>query len=409
MNIVIAGAGIAGLSAAEAARSHDPKAGIVLFSAERQRPYYRPRLPQVVSGEVSPDQIYVHPEEWFRERSIEFRLGESLIEVNPESRLARGSLGSRLSYDRLLIATGAAPFLPDAARNFKLPGVYPLRTLLDATDLRHAARKARTAVLLGSGLLGLEAGHSLTEAGLTVHVLEMSDRVLPFQTTPRSSAKLRKILEAKSFIFHLEAEAERAEGAERLERVVLKSGAGINCELLAVSAGIVPEVSLASALGLKTERGIVVDQFLETTSPGVYAAGDCAQTPDRRGGMWIIARAEGLAAGFNIAQADPAARKPYAPPRPTAVLKVAGVDLTAVGNIDPEGKLPAAECEEGDVYRKVVLSPAGLLIGFTVLGTRNGVAELTGAMGKAVPGDVLEALSEPGFDFSRLRDLRLPD
>ncbi|MDR3153715.1 MAG: FAD-dependent oxidoreductase [Deltaproteobacteria bacterium] len=406
MNIVIAGAGIAGLSAAEAARKEDPKAEIYLFSAERQRPYFRPRLPEVVAGTAEPDGIYVHPEQWFRDRRLEFRLGESLVEYIPESRLARGSLGSRLLCDRLLIATGAAPFLPEAAKSFTLPGVYPLRTLLDAQDMRHAALKARTAVLLGSGLLGLEAGFALTRLGLTVHVLERAGRILPFQTTPRSADILRRALEAKSFVFHLESEAERAEGAERLERVVLKSGAGINCDLMAVSAGVRPEISLAGPLGLRTENGIVVDQYMETTSEGVYAAGDCAQTPDRRGGMWSIARAEGLAAGSNMARADRAARAPYAPSPPPAVLKVAGIDLTSVGNIDPEGKLRSAESEEGGVYRKAVLSPAGLLAGFTVLGSREGVPELTRAVNrKAVPEDMLESLARPGFDFKRLDSL----
>ncbi|MDR1079612.1 MAG: FAD-dependent oxidoreductase [Deltaproteobacteria bacterium] len=403
MNIVIAGAGIAGLSAAEAARKANPNCEVVLFSRERQRPYFRPRLPEVVSGEVSADGIYVHPEEWYRQPGLEFRLGESLVEVNPESRQVRGSLGSRLLYDRLLIATGAVPFLPDAAKNFTLPGVYPLRTLLDASDLHYAAKGARTAVLLGSGLLGLEAGHALTRMGLTVHVLEMSNRILPFQTTPAGSRRLQRLLEAKSFVFHLEAEAERAEGAERIERVVLKSGAGINCDLMAVSAGIAPVTELAAALGLKTERGIVVDQYLATTAPGVYAAGDCAQTPDRRGGMWAIARAEGLIAGHNAVTEDPASRKPYVPVAPSAVLKVAGIDLTSVGNIDPEGKLPSAEYDGDDLYRKVVTSPAGQLAGFTVLGGRAGVAELTRAVGKkTLPPDVMEDLKGPGFDFRRL-------
>ncbi|MDR1035662.1 MAG: FAD-dependent oxidoreductase [Deltaproteobacteria bacterium] len=403
MNIVIAGAGIAGLSAAEAARKANPGCEVVLFSRERQRPYFRPRLPQVVSGEAAPDGIYVHPEEWYRQPGLEFRLGESLVEVNTESRFVRGSLGSRLTYDRLLIATGAVPFLPDAAGKFTLPGVFPLRTLLDASDLHHAAKVAKTAVLLGSGLLGLEVGHALTRLGLTVHVLEMSSRVLPFQTTPASSARLQKLLEAKSFVFHLEAEAERAEGAERLERVVLKSGAGINCDLMAVSAGVTAVTELASALGLKTERGIVVDQYMETTSPGVYAAGDCAQTPDRRGGMWAISRAEGLVAGRNAVSDDPASRVPYEPVAPSAVLKVAGIDLTSVGNIDPEGKLPFAEFDGENVYRKVVTSPAGQLVGFTVLGGREGVAELTRATGKkTLAPEVLEDLKGPGFDFKRL-------
>ncbi|MDR2459659.1 MAG: FAD-dependent oxidoreductase, partial [Deltaproteobacteria bacterium] len=279
MNIVIIGAGIAGLTAAETIRKNNPSYNVVLFSNERQSPYYRPRLPEVVSGKTSPDKLYVHPDTWFKELNLEFRKGENVVEICLDNNQVRGSLGSRLLFDRILLATGAQPFLPDVVKKFQLPGIYPLRTLNDAVDLNYKAKKAKKALQLGSGLLGLELGNALTTLGLEVHVLELSDRILPYQTTPKSSLKLQGMLEKKGFVFHLKSEAMEAQGKERLERVLLKSGEVIDVDLMAVSTGITPNLSLATALELKIEKGIVVDQYMETTKPGIYAAGDCAQTP----------------------------------------------------------------------------------------------------------------------------------
>jgi nitrite reductase (NADH) large subunit len=406
MNIVIVGAGIAGISAAETIRKTNPTAEVVLFSQERQSPYYRPRLPEVVSGKTATDKIYVHPDEWYQEKKLEFRKGEAIIDICLDNMQIRGSLGSRLIFDKLLLATGADPFLPPVAANFKLPGIYPLRTLTDAWDLNFNAKKEKKALLLGSGLLGLEVGYALTILGLEVHVLERASRILPLQTTPKSAIKLQNLLESKGFIFHLEAEAAKADGKTHLERVILESNEVIEVPLMVVSTGITPNLTLAKALGLKIEKGIVVDQFMETTIPGIYAAGDCAQTPDRKGGLWSISRLEGIAAGHNIAVDKPEDRKPYEPTAPSSILKVADFDLIASGDIDPDNKLPSAEFATETSYRKVVLNPSGLLIGFTNVGTTDGNKELGAAIGKkTIPQELLVDLGKPDFNFKRITDL----
>jgi nitrite reductase (NADH) large subunit len=406
MNIVIVGAGIAGISAAETIRKTNSKAEITLFSQERQSPYFRPRLPEVVSGKTPTDKLYVHPDEWYAEKNLEFRKGETVVEICLDSGQVRGSLGSRLLFDKVLLSVGAEPFLPDVAKNFTLPGIFPLRTMSDAWDLNFNAKKYKKVLLLGSGLLGLELGHALATLGPEVHVLEISDRILPFQTTPASSKKLQSLLEKVGFVFHLKSEALKAEGKERLERVLLKSGEVIEVPLMAVSTGVVPNLSLAKALNLKTEKGIVVDQYMETTVPNIYAAGDCAQTPDRKGGLWTIARAEGIAAGKNIAAEKPEDRAPYVPTPPSNILKVAGVDLMASGDLDPECKLPYAEYETETSYRKVVLDLSGKLTGFTNLGTTLGNRELGAALKKkTIPPEMLADLGKPDFDFKRLESL----
>ncbi|MDR2352807.1 MAG: FAD-dependent oxidoreductase [Deltaproteobacteria bacterium] len=404
MNIIIVGAGVAGFSAAENARKNSEDANIILFNAEPHSPYFRPRLPEIVSLKITADQIQAHTDSWYKEKNLEFRKGENVVEICLNNNQVRGSLGSRLRYDRLLIATGAVPFIPEisGSKGGTLEGIYPLRTLDDAIKLKFAADNAQSALLLGSGLLGLELAHALTQRGLTIHVLEKADRILPLQTTPKSALLLQKLLSDIGFVFHLRSELLEVRGQDKVEKALLKTGEELKVDFVAVATGVRSEVTLAKELNLKVDRGIVVDQYMETTIPDIYAAGDCAQTPDGKGGQWPIARLEGLAAGFNLVQADRNNRQPYKPVPPSSFLKVAGIDLLSAGNIDPEGKLKNAEYQTETSYRKVVVNQLGQIAGFTNLGTTVGNQMLTAALGKKAPisDDLLEKLKGE-FDFSQ--------
>ncbi|MDR1920291.1 MAG: FAD-dependent oxidoreductase [Candidatus Adiutrix sp.] len=403
MNIVIAGFGVAGATAAEEARKLDSKAYITIFSKEKDLFYYRPRLPEVVSGDLSPDKVIAHPKSWYDERRIEVRLGESLAEVNPAEKIVRGSMGSRQTYDAILLAIGAESNRPPFPGD-KLGGIYAVRSLHDAWSLYFYAKDKKRAVLIGGGILGLEMGCALTKLGLSVVVLERAKRILPRQTTPASAELLRKKMSALGVEFLLETEAARFEGSGGLENVVLKNGGDLPAEAALISAGVTPNLGLAKVLGLKIDRAIVVDEYMETSLPGVYAAGDCAQFPGAAGGLWTTSREQALTAGFNIATKKPAERKIYVPKPPSSTLKVAGIDLVAAGNIDPDGLMRGVEAANETTYRKVVVDAAGRLAGFTVVGESRGVKELNAALtaGKILAAQTLEALTAPDFDFARL-------
>jgi nitrite reductase (NADH) large subunit len=401
MNIVIAGGGVAGTTAAEVARQEDPSADITVFALERERLSYRPRLPEIIEGRLEVEKAYAHPESWYIEKGIELRKGESLLEICLDNRLVRGSMGSRLIYDRLLVATGAEAARP-APVDYQLPGVYTVRKLDDAMSLFYDAKRAKTAVILGGGILALEIAAALAAAGPKVHVLERSGRILPRQTTPGGAERLAGLLSAKGLEIHLGTSLAKVKGRDRVSGVELSQGDPIDAQLLIVCAGVVPNLELAKSLGLKTERGVVVDRFLETTLENVFAAGDCAQTPDGAGGLWSIARQQGLCAGRNLVR-EPKDRTPYEPIVPSSVLKVAGIDLVAAGDLDPDDKLKSAVCQPEGFYRKVVVGPDGVLRGYTNLGTTKGNRELAAALGKTIiTDDLLSALAEPDFDFGRL-------
>jgi len=404
MNIVIAGFGVAGATAAEAARQIDPKAYITIFSQERNLFYYRPRLPEVVSNELAPDQVYVHPPAWYDERRLDLRLGEKLVDLDLSSRTIRGSTGSRQTYDRLLLAVGAEANRPPLPGD-RLENVFVVRSLNDAWTLSLNVKDKKRAVIIGGGLLGLETGLALVKRGLGLTVLEMGDRVLPRQTTPRGAALLRRKLSALGLDFELQAQAARLEGFRQVESVVLKDGRALEADLVIISAGVNPNLTLAAALGLSVDRAIVVDEYLETSAPGVYAAGDCAQFPGAAGGLWTTARAQGLAAGANLAAKTPEERRKFVPEPPSSTLKVAGVELTAAGDLDPENRLQGIEAENDEVYRKVVVDAEGRLAGFTNVGSAKGNPELARALAdKAVlPPRTLAGLAEIDFDFNQLK------
>jgi nitrite reductase (NADH) large subunit len=403
MNIVIAGFGVAGATAAETARQFNPKAYITGFSQEKSLFYYRPRLPEVVSGALKPDQVFVHPKSWYDDRRLELRLGEKLADLDLSARVIRGSTGSRQTFDRLLLAVGAEANRPSLPGD-RLENVFAVRSLNDAWSLALAAKGKKRAVIIGGGLLGLETGAALVKRGLGVTVLEMGDRVLPRQTTPRGAALLRRKLGAAGLDFELQSEAARLEGFNKVETVVLKDGRALEADLVIISAGVNPNLALAKTLGLTTDRAIVVDEYLETSAPGLYAAGDCAQFPGAAGGLWTTARAQGLTAGANLAAKAPAERQKFVPVPPSNTLKVAGVDLTAAGDLDPEGRLRGVEAENDDAYRKVVLDAEGRLVGFTNVGSARGNPELTRALADktALSSPVISGLAEIDFDFNKL-------
>lgn len=403
MNIVIAGSGVAGVTAAETARQHNPKAYITLFSLEKDLFYYRIRLPEVVSGQTTPEKIFVHPRSWYEDRNIELRLGEALVQIDSREKIIRGSTGSRQTYDRLLLAVGAEANRPSFPGD-KLDGIFAVRSLHDAWSLHYYARDKKNAVIIGGGLLGLELGAALASCGLKVTVLEQGERILPRQTTPKSAEILRHQLEAKGLELRLGVQAQRFEGKRQVENILLSDGSDLAAELVVISAGVTPNLGLATSLGLAADRGIIVDEYLRTSLEGVFAAGDCAQYPGAVGGLWTTSRAQALVAGANIAVNNPEEMKKYIPEPPSNILKVAGVDLTAAGELDAEGRLKGVEAFDDNIYRKVVVDAEGCLIGFSTVGDAKGGRRLQEALNRRALIDeaALAALGSLDFDLSRL-------
>jgi nitrite reductase (NADH) large subunit len=396
---LIVGNGIAGNAAAETIRRYDPQGAIHLFSREAHPFYYTPALPEVLAGAKEVGQIIIHPPAWYEKHRIEFHPNTEITGGDAGAKFVSDKSGSRYPYDRLLLATGSNSFVPPI-RGADLPGVLTLRTLDDARRIKALAAAARRAVLIGGGLLGLEAGNGLRRAGLAVEVVEFFPRLLPRQLDAAGAAILEKRLKAMGFSFHLGAKTQEILAADGGLSVVLEGGPSLAADLVLISAGVRPEVSLAKALGAEVDKGVKVDDRLQTSLPEVYAAGDLVEHRGRLYGIWPAAQEQGRVAGANMA----GQHETYSGTVPANTLKVAGIDLMAAGDIDAEGKLEALVAADPDnqTYRKLVLQDHRL-VGVILLGDLRGSAEIQAAIRAGREVLALKAdLARPDFDFRRL-------
>jgi nitrite reductase (NADH) large subunit len=397
---LIIGNGVAGNAAAENIRKHDPEGKIVIFSRESRPFYYVPSLPSFLAGERTVDQIIIHHQDWYAQRRIELHLNTRVTEVDAAQKFVETDQGQRFPFDKLLLATGGNSFVPPM-QGADSPGVFTLRTLDDADRIKQAAAGAKTAVLIGGGLLGLEAGNGLGKLGLKVSVVEFFPRLLPRQMDPAGAAILARQMEDMGFTFHLGAKTrEIAPGPEGLT-VNLESGEKVTGDLVLISAGVRPDLSLAQALGLDIDKGVKVDDTLQTSREGIYAAGDLIEHRGRFYGIWPAAMEQGAVAGTVMA----GHMAKYEGTLPSNVLKVAGIDLVAAGDIDAEGKLSALVHTDParKTYRKLVIQD-NLLVGVILLGDIRGSAEIQAAIKKKLDvSHFKDELAQADFDFKRLK------
>ncbi len=396
---VIVGNGVAGNAAAETIRRQDPDGVVHLFSREPHPFYYTPALPEFLAGTKDLNRLIIHPLAWYQDKGIQFHPGVELVGGDAQARYVTDRQGKRYAYDRLLLATGSTSFVPPIP-GADLPGVVTLRTLEDAKRIREMAARSRRVVLIGGGLLGLEAGNGLRQAGLAVTVVEFFPRLLPRQLDEAAAAILKGRLEAMGFRFYLGAATQEIVGADGGLAVVLKDGERLPADMVLISAGVRPEVGLARALGAAVDKGVVVDDYLRTSLPDVYAAGDVAEHQGRLYGIWPAAQEQGRIAGMNMA----GGQEVYRGTVPANTLKVAGIDLLSAGEIDAGGKLEAVvRSDPGKgVYRKLVLQD-NRLVGAILLGDLSGSAEIQAAVRAGTDVSQMKAdLGRPDFDFSRL-------
>jgi nitrite reductase (NADH) large subunit len=397
---LIIGNGVAGNAAAENIRKHDPEGKIAVFSRESRPFYYVPALPDYLAGEKAADQITLHQQSWYDQRHIDLYLDTRVTRIDAAQKFVETDQGKRFPFDRLLLATGGNSFVPPI-KGADSAGVFTLRTLADADRIKQAATGAKSVVLIGGGLLGLEAGNSLRKLGLKVLVVEFFPRLLPRQMDAAGAAILAQQMEDMGFTFYLGAKTQEiAPGPDGLT-VSLESGEKLKGGLVLISAGVRPDLSLAQALGLDIDKGVKVDDTMKTSRDGIYAAGDLIEHRGRFYGIWPAAMEQGKVAG--AAMAGQAAK--YEGTLPSNVLKVAGIDLMAAGDIDADGKLTALVHTDSahKTYRKLVLQD-NLLVGAILLGDIRGSAEIQAAIKKKQDISHLRGeLAQADFDFKRLK------
>jgi len=373
-NHLIIGNGVAGTTAAESIRKLD-KAGKITIVTEESTPfYYRMRLPDFISGDLAEDKLSAKKDQWYKDQGIELKLQTRIQGADPGKKTVSTQSGLEIPYDRLLIATGSRSFIPPMKGSDK-KGVFALRTIQDARDIVAWAKNIQKVVLIGGGLLGLEAGNALRKLGKNLTVVEFFPRLLPRQLDVTGGGRLQKIMEGMRFSFRLGAKTQEIKGEDRVSGVLLEGGELLPAEMVIVSAGVRPSLELAKALNLDHDKGVKVDEQMRTNQSGIYAAGDVAEFKGMPYGIWTAATEQGQIAGTNMAGGNAL----YKGTVMANTLKVIGIDLASAGNIDAENKLESKVLTEEKIYKKIVLEN-GQIAGCIMMGDTKGFTKITKMM-----------------------------
>jgi len=370
---VIIGNGPAGIRAAETIRKNDLKSRILVISEENQPYYYRRLLARFIAGKYKPENLTVYPPDFYEKKTIEQMLGKTVIQVLPKEREVLLDDGQKIRYDKLLLAVGGKPVIPNWPGS-NLKGVMTIRTLADAQKMVDFSLGKKNAVVIGSGLLGMNLAQSLREVGLGVNLLVRGDRLWSAMLDRKASDIIARRLEKEGIHVNFNMEVKRVVGDDSsVSKVITREGTEIPCELVAVSIGIRPNIDFLKYSGVEIDKGIIVNERMETNIEDIYAAGDVAQAYDvvykdyRLNTSWTIALEQGATAGSNMS----GLHETYCG-LCSNTEKVYDVALTSIGIVTPPSidcEVLAHDLEEKNAYRKFVLKEnrivGALLIGHT--------------------------------------------
>lgn len=393
-NYLIIGNGVAGTTAAEHIRKQDQEGNITIVTDEDLPFYYRVRLNEYITGEITEEGLVAKKAEWYRDRKIDLKLKTRVVGAEPKEKVVITAEKERLPYDSLLLATGSHSFVPPIKGSEKR-GVFALRDIQDARNISSYVKDLENVVLIGGGLLGLEAGNALRKLGKKVVVVEFFPRLLPRQLDVDGAGRLQKIVEEMGFSFRLGAKTEEITGDGQVSGAQLEGGEALSGEMVVISAGVRPNLELAEPLGLKTDKGVIVDEHLRTNQPDIYAAGDVAEFKGIPYGIWPAAMEHGKIAGTNMAGGETL----YHGTTMANTLKVVGVDLASAGDIDAENKFESRVVSAEGIYKKIVLDN-NRIIGCIMLGETKGFNKITKIMAeKRDISEVKDQLTAEGFDL----------
>jgi nitrite reductase (NADH) large subunit len=401
MTYVIAGGWAAGTAAAQHLRKLDPSSAITIVDVESVAYYPRPDLIDYLAGRKSRDQLFMHATSWYSENGISLISGRRVVHVHAAEHEVTLDDGTVLSYDKLLLANGASPFVPPL-RGADQDGVFTLRTLADADALLSRIVPGATVVVVGGGLLGLEAARALAERGMRAVVIEFAGRLLPNQLDERSAELLVEHLRSLGITALLGAETQQIlSGDHGAAGVLLKDGRLAHSEFVLFSTGVRPNVSVAREAGIATGRGVQVDDSMQTSAPDVYAAGDVVEHRGRVYGIVPPCLEQARVAAQNMVSPGTAV---YEGSIMSSSLKTCGIDVLSMGNVNPtqEQHVDVIQAQGQQTYRKVVLED-GIIVGVILYGTTNGARQLQQAMrSHANLAAFREQLADIDWDFSAM-------
>ena len=354
--LVVIGNGMAGMRTVEELLKRNPfRYQITVIGAEPQVNYDRILLSSVLAGEKDLAQTVINPRSWYDDNGITLHVGDPAITIDRQARAVTTQSGLVLPYDKLLLATGSKPLAPPIP-GLGLPGVCAFRDIADVETMIRASETQRRAVVIGGGLLGLEAANGLLKRGMSVAVVHLMDCLMERQLDPEASKLLQKALDERGIAFFTNGQTEEILGTERAEGVRLADGREIPAELVVLAIGIRPNIDLAKQCGLRLNRGIEVGDDLGTSDPAIYAVGECVEHRGKTYGLvaplWDMAKvcADHLA-GDDTTVSD------YRGTVTGTRLKVTGIEIYSAGEFQGDestDEITFRDASRG-IYKRLIL------------------------------------------------------
>jgi len=377
--LVVVGNGMAAMCAVEAILKKKPAMAITIFGDEPQTNYNRIQLSNVLAGKTDAGQIILHPKAWYAAHGIDLRQGVPVRAIDTETKKVVDESGDQTPYDHLLLATGALPVVPPIEGAEK-EGVFVFRSLSDTERIITAASYQIDAVVVGGGLLGLEAARGLINYGVSVTVVHLADHLMEQQLDPAGAALLKQEIEHLGIRVLTGTTVEKIEGDEAANEVRLSTGEILPAGMVLICTGTRPNTALAEAAGLKVNRGIVVDDRMACSETGVFAIGDVIEHRGQTYGLVAPLKEQAGVIADAIAGED---KKRYQGTLCATTLKVAGVSLTSAGCLKREigGEALAFLDTDRGIYKKCVLRQ-NRLTGFILLGDTKDGTRLFGLLKK---------------------------
>ena len=374
LNVVIVGNGVAGVTAARIIKEKNPEIRVSIYTDESHHYYPRPRLYEVLSGEAKPREVYMFSEDWYEKKGINVQLNKKALSIDTDRKELLLEDGSRVNYDKLLLANGGHSFIPPI-KGAEKTGVFALRTIRDALNIKEFTKKTEKVIVIGGGLLGLEFASSLKKLGQQVEVVEMFPRLLPRQLDPDGATILKNRIASRGIDIVLGVKTVEILGRETVSGILLDSGEELSGDLVLISAGMRSNTGLALEAGIKVNRGVVVDGHLRTSADDVYAVGDVAEFEGIVYGIIPAALEQASIAAANILGEED---NVYTGTVPSNTLKIVDVELTSMGLVNPEEpkyeEVKKTDKKKG-VYKKLVLDK-GKIVGAILLGDKKGVTSI---------------------------------
>jgi nitrite reductase (NADH) large subunit len=364
--LVVVGGGLAATRFVDELTQHVPsRYDVTVIGSEPRAPYNRVLLSCLLAGEVEPDALELKPRAWWTEHKIVTRYGTAATSIDRRAGKVHLADGTSLPYSALVLATGSRPVLPQKP-GMDLPGVFTFRDFCDVESMRRVMRPGARAIVIGGGLLGIEAAYGLAKSGVEVKLVHLKSRLMDRQLDRPAAELLKRAIEARNVEVLLEADTAQIIGTDRVRGLALSDGRRFDADFVVCAVGIEPRTQLAEDAGLDVDRGIIVDDAMQTSDSRIFALGECAEHRGIVYGLVEPAYEQAKVLARNLT-GDGSAR--YTGSILATNLKVSGVDVFSVGAFSDEalGDVITLQDDGIGTYKKFVLCD-GRLVGAVLFG-----------------------------------------